>query len=102
MAVGGAGIGATLVPIMSAAMAGLVPAATPRASTSIRIVQQLGSSFGSAVILIVVQRQFAAHPSTAAGLTASFAATYWWVLAFAGVMLIPTLFLPGRARDAAA
>ena len=94
--VSGAGIGATLVPIMSAAMAGLAPAAIPRASTGIRIMQQLGGSFGSAVILIVVQHQFAAHAATATGLTAAFAATYWWVLAFAGVLLIPTLFLPGR------
>jgi EmrB/QacA subfamily drug resistance transporter len=94
--ISGAGIGATLVPIMSAAMAGLKPAAIPRASTGIRIMQQLGSSFGSAIILIVVQRQFASHAHTPAGLAAAFGATYWWVLAFAGVMLIPTLFLPGR------
>ena len=99
--VSGAGIGATLVPIMSAAMAGLAAAAIPRASTSIRIMQQLGGSFGSAVILIAVQHQIAGHAQTAAGLAASFAATYWWVLAFAGVMLIPTLFLPGRAPDTA-
>jgi hypothetical protein len=95
--ISGAGIGATLVPIMSAAMAGLKPAAIPRASTSIRIMQQLGSSFGSAIILIVVQRQFADNPHTPAGLAAAFGTTYWWVLAFAAVMLIPTLFLPGRA-----
>jgi hypothetical protein len=87
---------------MSAAMGGLKPAAIPRASTSIRIMQQLGGSFGSAVILIVVQGQFARHAHTPAGLAAAFGATYWWVLAFACVMLIPTLFLPGRAGRLAA
>lgn len=40
----GIGIGATLVPIMSAAFRGLEPASVPRASTSIRIMQQLGGA----------------------------------------------------------
>ena len=67
----------------------------PRASTSIRIMQQLGASFGSAALFIVIAHQLTAHAHTAAGLAAAFSATFWWVLAFTGVMLIPVLFLPG-------
>jgi MFS family permease len=93
----GIGIGATLVPIMSAAFRGLEPAAVPRASTSIRIMQQLGGSFGSAALLIIIQQQLASHPHTAAGLAAAFGTTFWWVLAFAAAMLIPVLFLPGAS-----
>ncbi len=81
---------------MSAAFRGLEPAAVPRASTSIRIMQQLGGSFGSAAMFIIVQHQLNAHARTAAGLAAAFSATFWWVLAFTGAMLIPVLFLPGR------
>ena len=91
----GLGVGGLLVPIMSAAFRGLDPAAVPRASTSIRIMQQLGCSFGTAILFIIATSQLAAHPATAAGATAAFAATFWWLLAFTGVMLIPALFLPG-------
>jgi MFS family permease len=97
----GIGIGATLVPIMAAAFRGLPPASVPRASTSIRIMQQLGASFGSAALFIIVQHQLSSHPHTAAGMAAAFGATFWWVLAFAALTLIPTLFLPGRARATA-
>ncbi len=94
----GLGTGATLVPIMSAAFRSLEPAAVPRASTSIRIMQQLGASFGSAALFIIVAHQLAAHAHTAAGLAAAFSTTFWWVLAFTGVMLIPVLFLPGTPK----
>lgn len=94
----GIGTGAVLVPIMSAGFRGLEPAAVPRASGSIRIMQQLGGSFGSAALFIIVQHELTSHAHTAAGLAAAFGATFWWVLAFAGAMLIPLLFLPGAAR----
>jgi len=93
----GIGIGGIIVPIMTAAFRGLDRAAVPRASSSIRIMQQLGGSFGSAVLFIVLQHQLTSHAPTAAGITAAFGATFWWVLAFAGATLIPVLFLPGRA-----
>jgi EmrB/QacA subfamily drug resistance transporter len=94
----GIGTGAALVPIMSAGFRGLEPAAVPRASTSIRIMQQLGGSFGSAALFIIVQHELTSHAPNAAGLAAAFGATFWWVLAFAGAMLIPVLFLPGARQ----
>ncbi len=94
----GIGTGAALVPIMSAAFRGLQPVAVPRASTSIRIMQQLGGSFGSAALFIIVQHQLTSQPHTASGLAAAFSTTLWWVLAFTGAMLIPVLFLPGATR----
>jgi MFS family permease len=93
----GIGMGATMVPIMTAAYRGLRHAEVPRASSSIRIMQQLGASFGGASLLIIVQHQLTAHPHTAAGLATAFGATFWWIAAFTAVMLIPVLFLPGRA-----
>jgi EmrB/QacA subfamily drug resistance transporter len=94
----GLGTGATLVPIMSAAFRGLEDAAVPRASSSIRIMQQLGGSFGSAALFIIVAHQLTTHTHTAAGLAAAFSATFWWVLAFTGAMLIPILFLPRTTK----
>jgi len=58
--------------------------------------QQLGGSFGGAALFIIVQHELITHAHNAAGLAAAF----WWVLAFAGAMLIPVLFLPGRGRGA--
>jgi EmrB/QacA subfamily drug resistance transporter len=94
----GLGTGATLVPIMSAAFRGLEDAAVPRASSSIRIMQQLGGSFGSAALFIIVAHQLTTHTHTAVGLAAAFSATFWWVLAFTGAMLIPILFLPRTTK----
>jgi len=96
--VSGLGIGATIVPIMTSAFVGLDPAAVPRASSSVRIMQQLGASFGSAVLLIITQNQLNDHPHTTAGMAAAFGTTFWWILGFTVVMLIPVLFLPGRQR----
>jgi EmrB/QacA subfamily drug resistance transporter len=92
----GVGLGALLLPIMTAAYQGVRREAIPRATSGIRIMQQLGGSFGGAALYIIVQRQLTEHPHTAAGLTAAFGGTFWWVLAFIAVMLAPVLFLPGR------
>jgi hypothetical protein len=39
------------------------------------------------------------HPG-AAGLAEAFGATFWWMLAFTAVLLLPVLFLPGRTKPA--
>jgi EmrB/QacA subfamily drug resistance transporter len=93
--VAGAGIGALLVPVMAAALRGLPPDAIPRASTTLRIFQQLGGSFGSAILFIVLQRQVAQGPAGAAT-AAAYGNTFWWSLGFVALALVPVLFLPGR------
>jgi EmrB/QacA subfamily drug resistance transporter len=94
----GGGVGALLVPIMAAALRDLPSAAIPRASTTLRIFQQLGGSFGSAVLFIALQHQLSDHGpgSTAA---AAYGATFWWSLAFAAAAFVPVLLLPGRRRS---
>ncbi len=94
----GLGIGASVVPIMTSAFIGLAPTAVPRASGGQRVMQQLGSSFGTATVLIILQNQLGSHAHTVSGIAAAFGGTFWWVLGFAGLMLIPVLFLPGRTK----
>ena len=94
----GVGLGAMLIPIMTAAYQGLRREDIPRASSSIRIMQQLGGSFGSAALYIIVQRQLAEHPHTAAGLASAFGGTFWWVVAFIAITVLPAMFLPGRTQ----
>ena len=81
-------------------MTGIRPQGVTRASSSIRIMQQLGGSFGSAALFIIVEHELTTHAHNGAGIAAAFGATFWWVLAFAGAMLIPVLFLPGPRRAA--
>jgi EmrB/QacA subfamily drug resistance transporter len=96
--VSGLGIGAALVPAMAGVYKGLTKDAVPRATSSIRIFQQLGGSFGIAILAVVLQQQAAGHAS-ATGLAAAFGHTFWWALGFTALALLPTLLLPGRRSD---
>jgi EmrB/QacA subfamily drug resistance transporter len=55
--VSGLGIGAALVPAMAGAYGGLPREAVSRATSAIRVFQQLGGSFGVAMLAVVLQRQ---------------------------------------------
>ena len=99
--VSGAGIGAALVPAMAGAYAGLPREAVSRATSSIRVFQQLGGSFGIAILAVVLERQTTAQGSGAAGLATAYGNTFWWALAFAALALVPTLLLPKIRRRAA-
>jgi hypothetical protein len=99
--VSGAGIGAALVPAMSGAYAGLPREAVARATSSMRVFQQLGGSLGIAILAVANERQATAHGSDAAGLATAYGNTFWWALAFTALALIPTLLLPRLRRSAA-
>jgi len=101
--VAGAGVGGMLVPIMAAGIRGLPGPAIPRATTAMRIFQQLGGSFGSALLFVVLQRQIAAHGTagSTAALGAAFGSTFWWPVGFTLLAAIPILLLPGRRTTAA-
>jgi EmrB/QacA subfamily drug resistance transporter len=93
--ISGAGIGTAIVPAMTGVYKGLAQDAVPRATSSIRIVQQLGGSFGIAILAVVLEQQ-AAGQTTATGLAQAFGQTFWWALAFIAVALIPTALLPRK------
>jgi EmrB/QacA subfamily drug resistance transporter len=95
--ISGAGIGTALVPAMTGAYKGLRQEAIPRATSSIRVFQQLGGSFGIAILAVVLQQQ-GARRATATGLAYAFSHTFWWALGFIALALVPTLMLPsGRS-----
>ncbi|HEX8856834.1 MAG TPA: MDR family MFS transporter [Thermoleophilaceae bacterium] len=95
--VSGAGIGAALVPAMTGVYKGLRDEAVPRATSSIRIFQQLGGSFGIAILAVVLQQEAAAR-NTTAGLAGAFGQTFWWTLAFIALALVATLMAPAEPR----
>jgi hypothetical protein len=72
--------------------------AVARATSSVRIFQQLGGSFGIAILAVVLQQQMADDAATGHATTSSLAAayghTFWWALAFTVLALPPALLLP--------
>jgi EmrB/QacA subfamily drug resistance transporter len=94
----GAGIGAALVPSLAAPYAGLRAAQIPRATSAIRILQQLGGSFGVAVLAVVLQRELIAQIRHGGTVAAAYGHTFWWALAFIALASLPALLLP-RATD---
>jgi hypothetical protein len=71
----GAGIGTAIVPAMTGVYKGLSQEAIPRATSAIRTLQQLGGSFGIAILAVVLQQQ-AAGDATPTGLAQAFGHTF--------------------------
>ena len=93
----GAGLGAATIAPMAGVFQGLPKAELPHASSAIRIVQQVGGSFGAAVLVVILSRQAAAHAAAhAAGLAVAFGHTFWWCVGFTALAVIPALLMPGR------
>jgi EmrB/QacA subfamily drug resistance transporter len=94
----GLGAGSVQVSVTTAAYTGLRREAIPRASSAIRIFQQLGSSFGAATLLVVLQRELnkliASRHLDPNGLAHAFAVAFWWTAAFTAVSLVIAFFLP--------
>ena len=100
LVVNGAGIGAVVVPAMTGALHDVPPASIPGATAENRVFMQIGSSFGAAVLLVVLQSRMIQLARTgrldAAGMAAAFGHTFTWVLAFAAAAMAATLLMPGR------
>jgi EmrB/QacA subfamily drug resistance transporter len=110
----GLGMGATMMPSMSAALQTLTHAAVPRATTALNIVMRVGGSIGTALLAVVLQHQIteripaarggglgaaqnvpaAARALVAPRLADSFAHTFWWAIVLTVLAFIPALLLP--------
>jgi EmrB/QacA subfamily drug resistance transporter len=84
----GFGIGAVLVPPMSVAYQDVSPAGIPHATMNTRIAQQVGASFGIAIVAVALQ-SLLTH-----GATSAFQGAFWWAIGITLVALIPALALP--------
>jgi EmrB/QacA subfamily drug resistance transporter len=97
----GAGLGAVMVPTMTAAYHDLKPDAVPRATSAGRILQQIGASFGTAVLAVILQNQAASHATEAGGLHTAFGNTFWWTVGLTALAFIPALLLPNTPATTA-
>jgi hypothetical protein len=68
----------------------------------VRIFQQVGASFGTAVLAVILQHQAAGRAAAGAtGLAAAFGHTFWWAVGFTAAAFIPALLLPAGRPQAA-
>ncbi|CAN5339833.1 MDR family MFS transporter [soil metagenome] len=81
----GLGIGAVIIPPMMVAYQGLAGTEVPHATMLTRITQQVGASFGVAIVAVALH-SLASNGSTMA---ASFQGTFWWINAIALLAIIP-------------
>ncbi|QKW34614.1 multidrug efflux MFS transporter [Actinomadura sp. NAK00032] len=84
----GLGIGAVLIPPMSVAYQDVEPAGIPHATMNTRIVQQVGASFGTAIVAVVLQSLLAQ------GATSAFQGAFWWATGITAAALVPAIALP--------
>ncbi|MEN0128841.1 MAG: DHA2 family efflux MFS transporter permease subunit [Brevundimonas sp.] len=96
----GFGLGAVFIPLMAVAFAGLERDEMPHASIVTRVAQQLGGSFGTAVLAVILVSATAGAASLP-DLAAAFDTAFWWAAGFTSLAALLSLLLPDRARVAA-
>jgi EmrB/QacA subfamily drug resistance transporter len=85
LVVRGAGLAAATISMMAGAFVGLPHEKVPDASSATRIIQQVGGSFGTAVLAAILTS------------THSFDTTFAWATAFTAVATVAALLLPRRS-----
>ena len=110
----GAGMGASMMPAMSAAYAELDRDGVARATTELQIIQRMGSTIGAALFAVILQQRITdrlpaiqaagsvlgAH-GTMTELAQAFSSTFWFGVALTSLAILPALLLP-RKRSATA
>jgi hypothetical protein len=109
----GMGMGATMMPTMSAAFQTLRHAAVPRATTALNIIQQVGGAIGTATMSVLLTGAIAERLPGAGGggleaaagvppaarapvaplLADAFASTFVWAFVLLAFALLPALLL---------
>ena len=83
---------------MAVAYLGLDRAEIAHASVLTRTAQQIGGSFGTAVLAVILESAIASHHGD---VTAAFNVAFWWSVGFAGLAALLSFWLPARPGAAA-
>jgi EmrB/QacA subfamily drug resistance transporter len=95
----GIGLGALVMPLMVAPMQSLDKTEIPHSSIITRTAQQLGGSFGTAVLAVVLQAGITANAAQGmAGVASAFDAAFWWSIGFTALAVVIGFALPGRPK----
>ena len=85
LVVRGAGLSSANIALMAGAFTGLPKASVPDASSAVRITQQVGGSFGTAVLAMIL----AGH---------TYHAAFCWSIGFTALAVLPALLLPSQRQ----
>src|ERR1700729_2842961 len=88
----GLGLGAVTIPVMAVAFQSLDKEQIPHSSVLTRTMQQIGGSFGTAVLAVILTAALAARHGD---LAAAFDTAFWWATGFSVVAALLSLWLPG-------
>ena len=91
----GIGLGTVTIPVMAVAYLGLQKAEIAHASVLTRTAQQVGGSFGTAVLAVILESAVAARHGD---LTAAFHVAFWWSVGFSVLAAALSVWLPTRPR----
>jgi EmrB/QacA subfamily drug resistance transporter len=95
MVIRGFGLGAVTIPVMAVAFLGLAKEQISHASVVTRMVQQIGGSFGTAVLAVILYAASTAHHGN---LATGFRIAFWWATGFSALAVLLSLWLPGSPR----
>jgi EmrB/QacA subfamily drug resistance transporter len=102
LVVRGFGLGAVMVPLMTVAFVGLERPEVPHASILTRITQQVGGSFGVALLAVILDGALAAATGSAGSAALAFDQAFWWATGFTVLAVAVSFALPGRVPRAVA
>jgi EmrB/QacA subfamily drug resistance transporter len=91
----GLGLGAVTIPVMAVAYLGLDRQEIAHSSVLTRMTQQIGGSFGTAVLAVILEEAVTGH---AGRLPAAFGVAFWWSVAFSLLAVLLSLWLPGAQQ----
>jgi EmrB/QacA subfamily drug resistance transporter len=95
MVIRGFGLGAVTMPVIVAGYIGLDKQQIPHSSVLTRTAQQIGGSFGTAVLAVILEDAIAAHHGA---LAEAFHVAFWWSAGFSALAVLLSLWLPGAQR----
>jgi hypothetical protein len=97
LVVRGAGLGSATIAVMAGAFQGVPHDEVPDASSMTRIAQQLGGSFGSAVLATILAQQLISHATSGVvGHASAYNTAFWWAVGFGLLALLIAFLLPKR------
>ncbi|GFH40085.1 MDR family MFS transporter [Lactococcus insecticola] len=97
----GAGIGGISIPMMADAYTGLEKSEIAQASVGTRIVQNLGGSFGSAVLATVVSSSMSGQKPSVPLLTTAYQNGFLVALIVSLVIILPSFLLTNKIKKSA-
>ncbi|GAA4369493.1 DHA2 family efflux MFS transporter permease subunit [Nocardioides caricicola] len=92
----GLGMGGTMMPIMSAALATLREHTIARGSTLMNMIQQVAASIGTAVFTVLLTNGLEDAAPTPAGMADAFGGVFVVATVLVALVLVPAFFLPRK------